>query len=197
MSSFQRRTDAYCVAAVYDASDEDEEGCDGGQIQGEGGGEGGREDPSSFSSSSPYRGWPAPPYPPPNASSSSPSSYHLDLTPDSASTVGLELFPAIFCSPEWPHPSPHWPSVVMMLGNFRGELDRQQAGRNSAAVYFHDPRADMTYFLARLDPPRLTAVLMYRGRRPQADAQVAAFLRETAAAVRCSAAMAKLKPGSN
>ena len=175
MASFQRRTGAYSFSVVYDASEEEE------------------ARPHPASSTMIFAGWPPKPYPPSTTTSAT------------TSPTGLELFPALFCSPEWPHPAEHWPSVVMLLlANLRGDLERPER----ALAHFHDPAADLTYYMMRLDR-RLTAVLMYYnnhqhsgGRRggssssSSSSRDVAAFLREVAAVLNCSATMARLKPGA-
>ncbi len=157
MVSFQRRTDAYNVCAVYDASDS--------------------QDPC-------FAGWPPAPHPPPP-----------HPPPDVLPPTGLELFPAVFSSPEWPHPAEHWPSVVMLMSNLRSELDRP----DHPVTHFHDQAKDLTFFLVRLDR-RLTGVAMYLGAgaasRVRGDPAVYGFLREAAATLRCSSTFARLKPGA-
>ncbi len=133
-----------------------------------------------------FRGWPPPPQP----------SYLLPSLDERCS--GMDLYPAVFCSPEWPHPQPQWPSVVAMLDGLRQR--QRQSGVDSqglSVVHFYDAGLDVTFFLARVCPPRLTAVIMFESTRNKQDSLVSALLKDVASVLSCSSALARLKPGAS
>lgn len=100
---------------------------------------------------------------------------------------GIDVYPAAFAYPS--QPKGHWPSVVMILAEYAAELDKPQK-----VVFFYDKRAESSFYMVKIDPHMVLAVI-FESKRAEKDTPINNFLLEVASQLRCCKVFASLKPG--